>query len=48
MKGSWEFGGEIRLPAGEYEQAPSHVRFAVEKEADVDELTIPDVKKSDM
>jgi uroporphyrinogen-III decarboxylase len=30
--GGFEFSGEIKLPDGEYEQAPSHRRFAVEKE----------------
>lgn len=43
--GGWEFGGEIKLPDGEYEQAPSHVRFAVETEDDVEKLRLPDVKK---
>jgi uroporphyrinogen decarboxylase len=42
--GGWEFGGEIKLPAGEYEQAPSHGRFAVENESDVEKLQLPDVK----
>jgi uroporphyrinogen decarboxylase len=46
--GGWEFGGEINLPRGEYEQAPSHGRFAVEKEQDLDEIVLPDVKKSGM
>lgn len=44
--GGWEFGGEIKLPRGEYEQAPSHTRFAVEKEEDVEKLELPDVKKA--
>ncbi|OPY74248.1 MAG: methylcobalamin:coenzyme M methyltransferase [Syntrophorhabdus sp. PtaU1.Bin058] len=44
--GGSEFGGEIKLPDGEYEQAPSHVRFAVEKEQDVDRLELPDVKNA--
>jgi len=43
--GGWEFGGEIKLPDGEYEQAPSHVRFAVETGDDVKKLTLPDVEK---
>jgi uroporphyrinogen decarboxylase len=46
--GGWEFGGEIKLPQGEYEQAPSHGRFAVEKEQDVETLELPDVKKAGM
>jgi uroporphyrinogen decarboxylase len=46
--GGWEFGGEIKLPEGEYEQAPSHGRFAVVQEADVDKLILPDVTKAGM
>ena len=44
--GGWEFGGEITLPDGEYEQAPSHGRFAVQAEKDIESLEPPDVKKS--
>jgi uroporphyrinogen decarboxylase len=46
--GGWEFGGEIKFPEGEYEQAPSHGRFAVVKEEDIEKLVIPDVKKAGM
>jgi uroporphyrinogen decarboxylase len=46
--GGWEFGGEIKLPEREYEQAPSHGRFAVIKEQDVEDLKLPDVKKAGM
>jgi uroporphyrinogen decarboxylase len=46
--GGWEFGGEIKLPEGEYEQAPSHGRFAVETERDVERLELPDVKTAGM
>jgi uroporphyrinogen decarboxylase len=46
--GSWEFGGEIRLPEGEFEQAPSHGRFAVNDESDVEKLRLPDVKTAGM
>jgi uroporphyrinogen decarboxylase len=46
--GGWEFGGEIEFPEGEYEQAPSHGRFAVETEQDVARLTLPDVRKAGM
>jgi uroporphyrinogen decarboxylase len=46
--GGWEFGGEIKLPDGEYEQAPSHGRFAVETEPDVDRLKLPDVRTAGM
>ena len=46
--GGWEFGGEIKFPDGEYEQAPSHGRFAVDTEEDVERLKPPDVKSSGM
>jgi uroporphyrinogen decarboxylase len=46
--GGWEFGGEIKLPDGEYEQAPSHGRFAVYDETDVEKLQRPDVKTAGM
>ncbi|OPY74633.1 MAG: methylcobalamin:coenzyme M methyltransferase [Syntrophorhabdus sp. PtaU1.Bin058] len=46
--GGYEFGGEIKLPDGEYEQAPSHLRFAVEKKQDVEKLELPDVRNAGM
>jgi uroporphyrinogen decarboxylase len=46
--GGWEFGGEIKLPESEYEQAPSHGRFAVETESDVAKLKTPDVRTAGM
>jgi uroporphyrinogen decarboxylase len=46
--GGWEFGGETKLPDGEYEQAPSHGRFAVETERDIEDLTLPDVRTAGM
>jgi uroporphyrinogen decarboxylase len=46
--GGAEFGGEIKLPLGEYEQAPSHVRFAVESEQDLEQLALPDVETAGM
>jgi uroporphyrinogen decarboxylase len=39
--GAWEFGGEVKLPIGEFEQAPSIIRFPVEKEEDVYHLKWP-------
>jgi len=39
--GGWEFGGEIRLRDGEYEQAPSLVKFAVETGDEVEKLGLP-------
>ncbi|MDP2931836.1 MAG: uroporphyrinogen decarboxylase family protein, partial [Chloroflexota bacterium] len=46
--GGWEFGGEIRFPASQWEQAPSIVRFPVQSEEDVSKLTLPDVKTAGM
>jgi len=46
--GGYEFGGEIRLPDGEYQQAPAHVRFAVEDEKNVEDLTLPDARIAGM
>lgn len=42
--GGWEFGGDIKFPSGEYEQAPSHGSFPVQSEEDVWKLELPDVK----
>ena len=41
--GAWEFGGEIKFPRGEREQAPSITRFPVESEEDAWKLELPDV-----
>ena len=41
--GTWEFGGEIKMPEGR-EQAPSHTRFPVQSEEGVDALTLPDAE----
>jgi uroporphyrinogen decarboxylase len=46
--GGYEFGGEIKLPDGQYEQAPSHVRFAVEPEEAVERLSLPDPRTAGM
>jgi len=46
--GGWEFGGKIKFPEGEYEQAPSHGQFAVESEQDIEKLKLPDVRTSGM
>lgn len=42
--GGWEFGGEIKWPSGEYDQAPSVARQPVETEEDVAKLKKPDVE----
>jgi uroporphyrinogen decarboxylase len=39
--GAWEFGGEIRMPDGEYDQAPMVIRYPVEKDEDVYHLNWP-------
>ena len=44
--GTWEFGGTVKLPSGDYEQAPAHVVFPVQSEKDVSNLKLPDVKKA--
>ena len=46
--GGMEFGGKIKLPETDYEQAPSHVSFAVENESDVERLVRPDVRSAGM
>ena len=46
--GGWEFGGEITLPDGEYQQAPSHGHFAVQSEKDIERLEPPDIKRAGM
>ena len=33
--GAWEFGGEVRMPTGDYDQAPMITRYPVEKDEDV-------------
>jgi len=44
--GTWEFGGEVKMPTGSYEQAPSHTMFPVQSEEDVSRLQLPDVKRA--
>jgi uroporphyrinogen decarboxylase len=44
--GGWEFGGEIKWPKGEYDQAPTVVRYPVEKKEDVWDLKLPDIQNS--
>jgi uroporphyrinogen decarboxylase len=46
--GGYEFGGEIKLPDGQYEQAPSHVGFPVETEGDVERISLPDPRTAGM
>jgi uroporphyrinogen decarboxylase len=42
--GTWEFGGEVEMPSGNYQQAPAHKSFPVKAEADIDALGLPDVR----
>jgi uroporphyrinogen decarboxylase len=45
--GGWEFGGDIKFPRTEWEQAPVVTRFPVETEEDVVNLKVPkDVMKA--
>jgi len=39
--GAWEFGGDIKMPSGEYDQAPVVTRHPVEKEEDLPNLKMP-------
>jgi uroporphyrinogen decarboxylase len=39
--GAWEFGGDIRMPHGEYDQAPVVTRYPIEKDEDVYNLKWP-------
>jgi uroporphyrinogen decarboxylase len=41
--GTWEFGGKIKMPESNYEQAPSHTTFPVQSEEDIDKLQLPNV-----
>lgn len=42
--GGWEFGGEIKMPESEWEQAPVVTRFPAQTPEEVDALEIPDVE----
>ena len=46
--GAWEFGGEVRFPSSQWEQAPIITRFPVQSEQDVWNLRLPDVKTAGM
>jgi len=39
--GAWEFGGEVRMPTGEYDQAPVVTRHPLQKEEDIHNLKWP-------
>jgi uroporphyrinogen decarboxylase len=40
--GTWEFGGEVRMPTGEYDQAPVVLRYPLQKDEDVYNLKWPE------
>lgn len=42
--GGWEFGGEIRMPQSDLEQAPVVTRFSAQTPEDVEALEIPEVE----
>jgi uroporphyrinogen decarboxylase len=44
--GAMDFGGEVRLPEGEYEGALVIKSYPVKNEADVEKLTLPDPKNA--
>jgi uroporphyrinogen decarboxylase len=39
--GTWEFGGEVKMPSGPYDQAPTVIRYPIEKDEDVYNLRWP-------
>jgi uroporphyrinogen decarboxylase len=39
--GAWEFGGEVKMPGGEFDQAPIVIRYPIEKDEDVYNLKWP-------
>jgi uroporphyrinogen decarboxylase len=44
--GAWEFGGDIRIPTSEWQQAISVERHPVQSEEDAERLEFPDVTKA--
>jgi len=44
--GAWEFGGEVKMPSGEWEQAPYIKRYPVKTEGDAENLSLPDVTRA--
>ncbi len=39
--GAWELGGDVKMPSGQYAQAPAVIRTPIESEEDVDRLKVP-------
>ena len=47
--GPWELGGEVKMPSGDWAQAPTTIRTPVQSPEDVDKLEIPsDITKLGM
>ena len=46
--GSWEFGGDIQWPDGEFAQAPSVIRHPSTNVAEAMALTLPDIASAGM
>lgn len=44
--GGWEFGGDVKFPRSQWEQAPVVTRFPVQTEEDVWNLKMPDVERA--
>ncbi|MBW1998421.1 MAG: uroporphyrinogen decarboxylase family protein [Deltaproteobacteria bacterium] len=44
--GAWEFGGEVKMPSGDWEQAPYIKRYPVETEDDAEDICLPDVTRA--
>ncbi len=42
--GGWEFGGDIKMPRSQWEQAPVVTRFPAQTPEEVDALEVPDVE----
>ena len=45
---AWDFGGEVKMPTGEYDQAPIVTRYPAESEEAVAKLSMPDIKTAGM
>lgn len=46
--GAWEFGGEMRMPKGEYDQVPLVVKAPVDSDEDAEKLKLPNIPESGM
>ena len=44
----WDFGGEIRMPSGDFDQTPIVVRYPVGSEENISKLEMPDFKTAGM